>query len=511
MWKKLLPVFTLCGAAAIAADYNVLEHGLKADGRSDNTAAMAALPAKTAPGDTSHFPGGTYFFTGDIKLDGTGLTLDGSGTILFEHKDDDPAWNDNRKINITGKKIAVRNLKVTSTAKTRSAVYGLVSCFDADDVRIENLEIYNSPSTAIYTIHSSRIWILNNFVHDQWADGIHVSRGSDQVLIHGNVIERNGDDGIGVVSYHGPEPWNRHPRNNRIIMTDNIISRTPARGICASGGNLTICGNIISQTGKAGIICTAEGWISAYTLIEGNTVFDVGTAEKYGFDFYDTRGTRSGIHVQYNRDMMILNNMIYNARQGGRHLGDLVAGCDGFRQPDHELRARHPGRYPGRFRDGGEIQSGVAQGDVRRQELSGGRGYPRLRQPDGQRQHGARLHDGRHLGFRPERSSQHECGGQRQHSRRQQPGETAECPRRVERVLHQPDHERQYLAGRRRGSALPGAGERRVYRKRGPLRKEVEHGASAFDQRHHAQPRAEQLCRQQLPVPDGRRGVAGRT
>lgn len=99
-------------------------------------------------------------------------------------------------------------------------------------------------------------------------------------------------------------------------MTDNIISRTPARGICASGGNLTIRGNIISQTGKAGIICTAEGWISAYTLIEGNTVFDVGTAEKYGFDFYDTRGTRSGIHVQYNRDMMILNNMIYNARQG---------------------------------------------------------------------------------------------------------------------------------------------------------------------------------------------------
>ena len=102
MWKKLLPVFTLCGAAAIAADYNVLDHGLKADGRSDNTAAMAALLAKTAPGDTIRFPGGTYFFTGDIRLDGTGLTLDGSGTILFEHKDDDPAWNDNRKINITG-------------------------------------------------------------------------------------------------------------------------------------------------------------------------------------------------------------------------------------------------------------------------------------------------------------------------------------------------------------------------------------------------------------------------
>ncbi len=316
MLKQILPVFAFCCGTLFAADYDVLSHGLKADGKSDNTAAMATLLAKTVPGDKIRFPAGTYFFDGDIKLTGTNLVLEGEGTLIFQHKDNDPAYNDNRKINITGKKITVRNLKLTSTAKTRSAVYGLVSCFDADDIRIENLEIYNSPSTAIYTIHSSRLWIMNNYVHDQWADGIHISRGSDQVVIHGNIIEQNGDDGIGVVSYHGPEEWNQHPRNNRVIMTDNIISRTPARGICASGGNLIIRGNIISETGKAGIICTAEGWISGYTLIEGNTIFDVGTAQKYGFDFYDTRGTRSGIHVQYNRDMLIRGNFIYNARQG---------------------------------------------------------------------------------------------------------------------------------------------------------------------------------------------------
>ena len=127
--------------------------------------------------------------------------------------------------------MVVSDLKVTSTAASRSGVYGLVSCFDAENIRICNLEISNSTSTAIYTISSKQLWIEENYVHDQWADGIHISRGSEQVVISNNIIYHNGDDGIGIVSYHGPEVYNQYPRNNQILVSGNVIRRTPARGV----------------------------------------------------------------------------------------------------------------------------------------------------------------------------------------------------------------------------------------------------------------------------------------
>lgn len=152
------------------------------------------------PGDAIYFPAGKYYFTRDLVITGKDLTVHGEGTLIFEHKDDDPAYLDNRKIKITGSQAVVSDLKVTSTAASRSGVYGLVSCFEAENVRIRNLEISNSTSTAIYTISSKQLWIEGNYVHDQWADGIHISRGSEQVVISNNIIDHNGDDGIGILT-----------------------------------------------------------------------------------------------------------------------------------------------------------------------------------------------------------------------------------------------------------------------------------------------------------------------
>ena len=319
MKRTLLTLCALCcGAAAVTAtEYNVLECGFTADGKTDNTQAMNSLLARVAPGDAIRFPAGIYFFGSDIKLEGSDLTLDGNGTILFEHKDNDPAYNDNRKISIKGKNITVRNLKITSRAQTRSAVYGLISCEGAENILIDGVEIFRGPSTAVWTMDSANIRIVNCNVHHQWADGIHISRNSRNVLIADNIIDFNGDDGIGVVSYHGAEPWNQLPRNENVLITGNSISNTPARGICASGGGITITGNQIFNTGKAGIIATNEGWISNRMLISDNQIRNTGTAEKYGFDFYDSRGTRSGIHVQTVHNLVISGNIISEMQNEG--------------------------------------------------------------------------------------------------------------------------------------------------------------------------------------------------
>ena len=111
--------------------------------------------------------------------------------------------------------MVVSDLKVTSTAASRSGVYGLVSCFEAENVRIRNLEISNSTSTAIYTISSKQLWIEGNYVHDQWADGIHISRGSEQVVISNNIIDHNGDEASASSPTTAPRSTTNIPATTR--------------------------------------------------------------------------------------------------------------------------------------------------------------------------------------------------------------------------------------------------------------------------------------------------------
>ncbi len=308
---------TILAPSLFAAVVDVTAFGARGDGKTDDLAAVTRAVESLKPGDTLRFPSGTYFLTGNVQLATDRITVDGGGTLFFDHKPNPkaPAMN---KINVTGKSVTIRDLAITSNATSRSAVHGLISCEKTEDILIDRCDISRSPSVAVWTKDVSNIRITNCFIHHQWADGIHISRYSRGVIIANNTIDFNGDDGIGVVSYHDNAPWNQLPRNENVLIIGNIISNTPARGICASGGGLTITGNQIFNTGKAGIICSREGWISEKTQITSNRISNVGTALKYGYDSYDySRGTRSGIHVQTNSNLLIADNIISGAQNGG--------------------------------------------------------------------------------------------------------------------------------------------------------------------------------------------------
>ena len=326
MMKLPLTIFcALTGPVLFGAVVEVTAFGAKGDGKADDLAAVSKAVEALKPGDTLRFPSGTYFLTGDVSLKTDRITVDGGGTLLFDHK---PVKNRAmNKIDVTGKSITIRNLTITSNATSRSAVHGLISCKNTENILIDECDISKSPSVAVWTMNVANIRITNCFIHHQWADGIHISRYSRGVIIANNTIDFNGDDGIGVVSYHDKAPWNQLPRNENVLITGNIISNTPARGIWAWGGGLTITGNVIFNTGKAGIICSREGWISEKIQITSNRISNVGTAEKYGYDFYDSRGTRSGIHVQTNSNLLIADNIISGARNGGSGI-QLVAAVD---------------------------------------------------------------------------------------------------------------------------------------------------------------------------------------
>ena len=220
--KLPLTIFcALTGPVLFGAVVEVTAFGAKGDGKADDLAAVSKAVEALKPGDTLRFPSGTYFLTGDVSLKTDRITVDGGGTLLFDHK---PVKNRAmNKIDVTGKSITIRNLTITSNATSRSAVHGLISCKNTENILIDECDISKSPSVAVWTMNVANIRITNCFIHHQWADGIHISRYSRGVIIANNTIDFNGDDGIGVVSYHDKAPWNQLPRNENVLITGNII------------------------------------------------------------------------------------------------------------------------------------------------------------------------------------------------------------------------------------------------------------------------------------------------
>ncbi len=103
---------------------------------------------------------------------------------------------------------------------------------------------------------AKRFSVARNVVYSSTADGIHVTTGSAQGVVVGNVVRENGDDMIAVVSYGLGEP-NVGP----VLIEDNDVSAQYwGRGISVVGGHdVEIRRNLVSLTPfGAGILVHSE-------------------------------------------------------------------------------------------------------------------------------------------------------------------------------------------------------------------------------------------------------------
>lgn len=103
--------------------------------------------------------------------------------------------------------VQVSGLKVISTNATgRNGVYGLISVFDSTDVLLQDCWVGNSTagtggeSVGFFTSNTTDLRIVRPRVQNTYADGIHLSRGTQRAVVDHPVVIGAQDDGVAVVS-----------------------------------------------------------------------------------------------------------------------------------------------------------------------------------------------------------------------------------------------------------------------------------------------------------------------
>ena len=147
------------------------------------------------------------------------------------------------------------------------------------DVQVLDNVIDGGASAGIFVFGGSDVAIVGNQVHSTLADGIHMTHGARNVLVHGNVVRGTGDDMIAVVSSgrRGGEP-------QRADYRQLARRQRMGRGITVVGGtDVTISNNIVRDVQvSAGILVAQEDSYRTYGVsdvrVENNVVSSIQTA-----------------------------------------------------------------------------------------------------------------------------------------------------------------------------------------------------------------------------------------
>ena len=235
---------------------NVKQFGAVGNGVTDDT---IVLQRSFDSLNEVYIPKGEYIYSDilTIKNDSFG---DGKESILFNLSNPDSA-----AIHIESN-ASVKNLKIKITPTTRAGdatiTSPLVILKDKENIIIDDVECEGGNGTGIFCYGGKNITIHNVYVHDTLADGIHVTNGSENVIVENCHVKNSGDDGIAFISYTSD---GKRVKNCKAIH--NTVEGTKARGITNGGSeDIVISNNYITDCNNNGILVhgTMGGW-SFYT------------------------------------------------------------------------------------------------------------------------------------------------------------------------------------------------------------------------------------------------------
>jgi hypothetical protein len=261
---------------------SVDDFGARGDGVTDDREAiLRALDALPGGGTLVFTPEKTYAKRGVIVVRHPGVQLWGYGAVLYSIVTDgqlDARGGAGVAVQLDAPRTAVYGLTLVSNMRGRVVGHPNLAGIwlsSEDQAAVDNRLEY----TNIFVRQARRFVVARNVVYRSTADGIHVTTGSAQGKVVGNVVRETGDDMIAVVSYGLGEP-NVGP----VLIADNDVSAQYwGRGITVVGGHdVEIRNNQISRTPfGAGILIHSETSYKTSNVrnvvIDSNQIRDVQT------------------------------------------------------------------------------------------------------------------------------------------------------------------------------------------------------------------------------------------
>jgi hypothetical protein len=275
------------GVPAQAIDVRL--HGVRGDGSTPDGEALQRLFDRVQPGQWLWFPPGVYVQDRALRLRQAGVTLSGYGAALHAT---DPA---SQALILQGQGSRVLGFTMTATTDRRRAApwESRIAVWREDggdaiaDVQIRDNRIVesgppgtaganSSSSSAIYVERASRFVIAGNVVRRSLADGIHITGGSRDGLVAGNLVRESGDDMIAVVSYLDADAATPLPaaaallaqmpaRRDRFLVRNVLITGNDlaagywGRGLSVVGGeDITIIDNTLDRCVHAAAVYLAR-------------------------------------------------------------------------------------------------------------------------------------------------------------------------------------------------------------------------------------------------------------
>ncbi|MBR8233279.1 right-handed parallel beta-helix repeat-containing protein [Burkholderia sp. AU42008] len=227
------------------------------------------------PGQRLVFAPGRYVVSRSLVVRQARVVLSGFGATLIA-----TAPND-QTIELRGDGTTLVGFRLTGTGTTRLTTPESTKIeVTGRDVQVLDNIVDGGAGAGIFVFGGADVAIVGNEVLSTLADGIHMTHGSHNVLVQGNVVRGTGDDMIAVVSYQAEGVLTRN-----VMITGNSLEGNPwGRGITVVGGaNVTISNNIVRNVQvSAGILVAQEDSNrtvgSSDVRVERNVIADIQTA-----------------------------------------------------------------------------------------------------------------------------------------------------------------------------------------------------------------------------------------
>ncbi len=270
--------------AGSGQEINVRTFGAKGDGASDDTHAFqAALDAVPAQGGSLYVPAGVYKLspqTGQDKLAFTAIGHhlavkaksnlrirgDGDGSVLrftsAEHQG-------LRLAGVTGASVQGLKLELAEQPYQRHN-RALLDLTGSTGVAVDHVTAVNSGGPGILVDTSTRVSVKNSTVTNAGTGGVEIL-ASRQVFVENNTVQNSRDSAV-LVNKLGT--IGREPQYIRIAGNQLAGSRDQSGVSIASGNQIEVTGNTITDTHLAGIAVyyTSEAFHAEKVRIQNNTL-----------------------------------------------------------------------------------------------------------------------------------------------------------------------------------------------------------------------------------------------